>query len=247
MGNSESSLSDHRYYFDNPKIDGLDLSKVKVYIIDDYGSASAAEKFLNNAKILYVDCEGHCFGSSEQELGTVQVATGPRCCFLFHISKYRGSLDFLKDLFESDEVQKVFHDCSGDSAVLYHENRIHLTENCVDDTQVAHKVIESTSCGEPIDNRHGLSLADLYTIYCGKNIPGNKQFDRSTQESPGMNRWIHNSELSEDMVKYAVIDVLALYEIFTQQKKYLKRNRCYRDLVRRQLEKKRSESQCIII
>lgn len=238
MGNSPSSLSKYRYHFDDPKIGDLDLSRVQVYKIDDAVSAEAARNFLKNEHILYVDCEGHYFGNPDQKLGTVQVATGLDCCLVFHITKYRESLNLLKNLFESDYVQKVFHDCSGDSAVLLHENNIRLKNSSVDDTQIAHKVIQSTTHGNPIDQTTGLSLKDLYKIYCGKNIPGNKRFNKSTSAAFGGNMWIDNRELTSGMIKYAVVDALAICEVFTEQNMMLRRTPKYKELIKTQLEKK---------
>lgn len=240
MGNSQS-LSSYRYHFDDPKIGDLDLSYVEVYRIDDAISAEAARNFLKNKRILYVDCEGRCFGSSNQKLGTVQVATGLDCCLVFHITKYRESLNLLKNLFESDYVQKVFHDCSGDSAVLLHENNIRLKNSSVDDTQIAHKVIQSSTYGNPIDKTTGLSLSDLYKIYCGKNIPGNKRFNKNTSAAFGGNMWTDNRELTSGMIKYAVVDALAICEVFTKQKTMLRKNPQYKELIKWQLEKKIKE------
>lgn len=241
MGNSQSSLEQYRIRFDEPKIGDLDLSDMKVYQINNAESAKTAEDYLRNKRILYVDCEGNCFGGAAQKLGTVQVATDPYCCLIFHITRYRKSLDFLKNLFESDKVRKVFHDCSGDSAVLFHENQIRLTNRSVDDTQIAHKVIEFMQSGEEsIDRRTGPSLAELYRIYCGKKIPGNKRIKHSGAGA-GRNMWIDNHELTPRMIKYAVVDTVVTCEVFTAQERYqrmLTRIPNYKELIQLQLERK---------
>lgn len=107
----------------------------------------------------------------------------------------------MKDLFESDDVTKIIHDCRMDCDALYHLHGIKV--NNVHDTSCFHDVITYT------ENKN------LNDVLCYNDINVNTQRDKSIYKN-NPNFWA-DRPLTQKMIDWASADVDKLFALADKQ------------------------------
>eukprot|EP00105_Crassostrea_gigas_P027032 XP_011448227.1 PREDICTED: piRNA biogenesis protein EXD1 isoform X3 [Crassostrea gigas] len=118
-----------------------DMANQAVEIVVETSRCRQIVSILSSESVLAVDCEGIALGV-EGPMTLLQICTYSGDVYLFDVQENRElfSEGHLKIVLESDEILKVIHACSYDSAALYHQFGVTLQN--VFDTQVADTVLE---------------------------------------------------------------------------------------------------------
>lgn len=140
-------------------------------------------------------------------------------CYFF---KNRNLFDTgnLRKVLENENIVKVIHSCSGDSAALYFQFKVHLQN--VFDTQIAHIVIQEHKGTILVPL---LKLEDICSTY-------SKTSKVSDQKEEIRKNWIKQvggyrakRPLTDEMIEYAAGDVTSLIpEVYETQKKFIEEN-----------------------
>lgn len=179
------------------------------------------------AGVVFVDCEGVNLGRAGQ-LCLVQVSTVAREAFLFDVAQpaacARAMDAGLRELLESRQVVKVFHDARSDSDALWHCARVRLTN--VFDTQLAHAVItrqlHSAGGGRPCDRRGAplfrsapipAALSRLIARYLPAGSAHESKEAMHALMDSDRELWARRP-LSPDALRYASTDVLLLLPLY---------------------------------
>jgi stage III sporulation protein SpoIIIAA len=133
-GKSRTKSKKRRYIRDgNTKDDGWGSSNgstnTSTTLINDYDTLQNAMLQINYENTIAVDCEGTSTGRFGK-LCLVQIATRNNQ-YIFDLlvddsDVYDQMMEFLRELLESDNIKKIFHDCRQDSGILFTQYDIHL-------------------------------------------------------------------------------------------------------------------------
>lgn len=128
--------------------------------------------------------------------------------YIFDIQSNRDLLRStrLRELLESHDIVKVIHDSRNDSAALYYQYGIELSN--VFDTQVAHSVLQKQKTRNPSHNTSRINLNFLCHLYDGpKGTPNKDEMKDIYRQNP---RFWTQRPMSCQMVDIAAYDVFAL-------------------------------------
>ncbi|XP_063418041.1 uncharacterized protein LOC134700595 [Mytilus trossulus] len=161
---------------------------------------------LSKCDFIAMDAEGINLGK-DGPLTLLQIGTVDDKVYLFDIASNRDLFrnGKLKDILQSENLVKVIHSCSGDSAALYHQFGVRL--NNVFDTQVAHLVILENK-GRRLPP--SMKLSDVCQMYSDNAQPleqKDKVKIKWTKEDGEL--WARRP-LTAEMIEYASNDVTAL-------------------------------------
>uniref|UniRef100_K1RKW8 Exonuclease 3'-5' domain-containing protein 1 n=1 Tax=Magallana gigas TaxID=29159 RepID=K1RKW8_MAGGI len=190
------------------------MANQAVEIVVETSRCRQIVSILSSESVLAVDCEGIALGV-EGPMTLLQICTYSGDVYLFDVQENRElfSEGHLKIVLESDEILKVIHACSYDSAALYHQFGVTLQN--VFDTQVADTVLEEHN------ERLLVSSLDLQEL-CQKYSSSKKVSDYKEQlkYSKKEGEFWAKRPLTDEMKSVAVGDVRALIpEVFETQKR----------------------------
>ncbi|XP_070558747.1 egalitarian protein homolog [Ptychodera flava] len=190
-----------------------------ICVVTDPAYCAKAVNELLAEKVIGVDCEGECLGITGR-LTLVQISTVQGDVFLIDIIADRDKhamfyLGRLKELLESPDVVKVFHNCRSDSAALYCQFGVTLRN--VFDTECAYQVLmdqHNIDVKQPIPG-----LNHVCQIFGGPLNEVNEDIKYRMSHDHGY--WGYRP-MSRDMVIYAAADVFALLpDVYYNMKKAL--------------------------
>ncbi|CAG2233182.1 EGL [Mytilus edulis] len=173
---------------------------------------------LSKCDFIAMDAEGINLGK-DGPLTLLQIGTVDDKVYLFDIASNKDLFrnGKLKEILQSENLVKVIHSCSGDSAALYHQFGVRLKN--VFDTQVAHLVI-SENKGRRLPP--SMKLSDVCQMYSDDAQPleqKDKVKIRWTKEDGEL--WARRP-LTTEMIEYASNDVTALIPtVYNNQKRIL--------------------------
>jgi exonuclease 3'-5' domain-containing protein 1 len=169
-------------------------------------SSQIVEELLRVGEPVGLDGEGVNLGPNGK-LTLVQISTMSGQVTLFDVLTNPALLTQggLGKLIQAETIVKVVHDCRNDSAALYHQHDVTITN--VFDTQAAHAVLELQQTGKPVYKVKNVSLNALCEQY---NAPLNPMKDQVKNIYRRDQKFWARRPLSRDMICYAAADVLAL-------------------------------------
>jgi hypothetical protein len=172
-------------------------------------------KILRRQEVIAADCEWVTSDANVRQLSLVQVATAHRDdakqkCYLFDVITAGPDIfDWgLREILESGEIIKIFHDCRWDSRVL-DQYKCKLTR--VFDTQVAYCVFSRQMT---LNTPFPVSLNTLLDKYAFGEKNRYKDIAKTEMEADKQ-YWIRRP-MSEIQIRYARDDVLKLPVVYRQ-------------------------------
>jgi len=182
-------------------------------IIVDWNKAKIVVNFLMKENVIACDCEWSSAGGDkvrENELCLVQIGDSNMHVFLFDILV--GGADIfekggLKELLESKNVLKVFHDCRWDSDILWFKFKVNLSN--VFDTQIGYGFWR-----KHYDNITPFPVG-LNTLL-KKFAEGNQFKDKGKIGMESNLDYWKKRPMDEIMIQYAREDVLYLTKVYKQ-------------------------------
>jgi len=185
------------------KLRTLQVSRVIVNVRE---SLQVVEEIMRAGQPIGLDGEGVNLGP-KGKLTLVQVSTMSGQVNLFDVQTNPALLaqGGLSRLIQSENIVKVVHDCRNDSAALYHQHDVTISN--VFDTQAAHAVLQLQETGKPVYKVKNVSLNALCELY---NAPINPMKDQVKNIYRRDQKFWARRPLSRDMICYAAADVLAL-------------------------------------
>eukprot|EP00057_Strongylocentrotus_purpuratus_P004816 XP_003729510.1 PREDICTED: uncharacterized protein LOC100893986 [Strongylocentrotus purpuratus] len=166
-----------------------------------YGTGS------NPGLVVALDCEG-CSLSKTGRLTLVQIATMEGKVYLFDVYRcpYLFHDGLLADFLESEAVLKVIHDCRKDTAALYHQFGITLTN--IFDTSIAYVVLQNQCQVAGTKPRPRISFQNLCEMIGEEmDFTIKKSIKKKMVYIP--NFWA-TRPLKTNMINYAAADVYML-------------------------------------
>jgi len=185
--------------------------ETRIVVIEKPEECPKAIKQIRKHKVFALDCEAVGMHRSGR-LCLIQISTPDRSVYLFDLVPGHGGSFFdmgLRELFQSEKIVKIIHDCRGDSNMIYHAFQTKL-EN-VFDTQVAFAVM-SRQLGRPTPLPIGLNtLLNKYAF--GMTNEFKEKARAEMGEDP--NYW-EKRPMTDTMIQYASQDVVYLPTLHKQ-------------------------------
>lgn len=198
------------------------MANQTVEIVVETNRCRHVVSILSRESVLAVDCEGIALGV-EGPMTLLQMCTYSGDVYLFDIQENRELISegHLKTILESNEILKVIHACSYDSAALYHQlNGVTLRN--VFDTQVADTVLEEHKGRLLVKS---LNLKTLCEKYSNRIKVSEYKGQLKAQYSKEEGEFWATRPLTDEMKSVAVGDVKALIpEVFEKQKCFIEEN-----------------------
>ena len=159
-----------------------------------------------------MDCEGLAKGHQMQ---LIQVYYGK--AFIIDLQCVNPFEHGFREVLESNEVMKIFHDFCEDSSALI--GQYNLICNFVFDTQIAHRIITDflqKYCG---DYRHiNISLNNLYEEYLDKPNLNHRKEEIASLMAQGYDSFWEQRPLTPCMIEYAAADVQYLPLVYERMR-----------------------------
>ena len=196
------------------KIKNFFSKKNPIIFIDSETKFDETLKEISTEKIIGIDTEFDWRNTYFPNLSLLQISTYEKIFLIDCLGI--NSLFKLKQLFENNEIIKVFHAVRSDVTVLSSSYNLKVT-NCFD-IQVAEKFLSKDDLK---------SYAKIVLKYMGLKI------DKSETNSNWLKR-----PMTENQINYAANDVRYLIKIYKKQKKILEKKNAYftvRDLTKREV------------
>ncbi|XP_052675244.1 uncharacterized protein LOC128156943 isoform X2 [Crassostrea angulata] len=193
------------------------MANQAVEIIVETSRCRHVVSILSSESVLAVDCEGIALGV-EGPMTLLQICTYSGDVYLFDVQENRElfSEGHLKIVLESNEILKVIHACSYDSAALYHQFGVTLQN--VFDTQVADTVLEEHNGRLLVSSLDLLGLCQKYSS--SKKVSDYKE-QLKIQYSKTDGEFWAKRPLTDEMKSVAEGDVKALIPVFEKQKQFI--------------------------
>ncbi|CAG2215983.1 EGL [Mytilus edulis] len=176
---------------------------------------------LSEFDFIALDAEGINLGK-DGPLTLLQIGTVDDKVYLFDIETNKNLFrkGKLKDLLQSEKPVKVIHSCAGDSAALYHQFGIKLTN--VFDTQASHLVIEENR-GQKLPS--SMKLSDVCQMFNDKAKPLDQKDEFKVKWTKEDGELWARRPLTAEMIEYASNDVTSLIPtVYQNQKRILEEN-----------------------
>jgi len=185
------------------KMRTLEVSRV---IVNTRECHQVVDEMLRAGQPVGLDGEGVNLGP-KGFLTLIQISTIDGKVFIFDVKTNPTIFTEgkLKKLLQSTDIVKVIHDCRNDSAALYKQHRITLSN--VFDTQAAFAVLNLQETGTSVYKSRNVSFNALCEQY---NAPVNPMKDQVKKVYKRDQRFWARRPLTKDMICYAAADVLAL-------------------------------------
>ena len=196
------------------KIKNFFSKKNPIIFIDSETKLDETLKEISTEKIIGIDTEFDWRNTYFPNLSLLQISTYEKIFLIDCLGI--NSLFKLKQLFENNEIIKVFHAVRSDVTVLSSSYNLKVT-NCFD-IQVAEKFLSKDDLK---------SYAKIVLKYMGLKI------DKSETNSNWLKR-----PMTENQINYAANDVRYLIKIYKKQKKILEKKNAYftvRDLTKKEV------------
>ena len=196
------------------KIKNFFSKKNPIIFIDSETKLDETLKEISTEKIIGIDTEFDWRNTYFPNLSLLQISTYEKIFLIDCLGI--NSLFKLEQLFENNEIIKVFHAVRSDVTVLSSSYNLKVT-NCFD-IQVAEKFLSKDDLK---------SYAKIVLKYMGLKI------DKSETNSNWLKR-----PMTENQINYAANDVRYLIKIYKKQKKILEKKNAYftvRDLTKREV------------
>lgn len=228
--------SAHPAGFDVAQMNARLLKLTRVIVkVKECQSIVARLKSFPNAVVSF-DAEGVNLGPAGP-MTLMQMGTSDGQIFVFDLVACKELLmeGGLKEILESPSITKVVHDCRNDSAALFHQFGIMLTN--VFDTQAAHAILQQQQTGKPIHKVKNISLNNLCRMYGGPINPKKEQMKKLYRRDQ---KFWSRRPLTEDMILYAAYDIWALvptiYEALRSQLEGGSGNTLFQQLCHEQID-----------
>ena len=196
------------------KIKNFFSKKNPIIFIDSETKLDETLKEISTEKIIGIDTEFDWRNTYFPNLSLLQISTYEKIFLIDCLGI--NSLFKLEQLFENNEIIKVFHAVRSDVTVLSSSYNLKVT-NCFD-IQVAEKFLSKDDLK---------SYAKIVLKYMGLKI------DKSETNSNWLKR-----PMTENQINYAANDVRYLIKIYKKQKKILEKKNAYftvRDLTKKEV------------
>lgn len=176
------------------------INKKDIYLVDPYRDKDFLIDSIEKEKILGIDTEFDWRNTYFPKLSLLQIATKSRILLIDCLKS--ESLDFLKQLLEDENKLIIFHSSRSDTTVLY--TNLNIKVENIYDIQIGEKYISEG------DSKNYAALV-------------NKYFCINLKKTETNSNWLKRP-FSKEQLNYAADDVNFLLEIYTKQKKVLKKN-----------------------
>lgn len=195
------------------------ISEVEPKLVTDTEKCKDITSLLSQEKILAVDCQG-VYRGSHLRLTLLQIGTSRGDVYLFDVQENRDLLSGgpLRNLLESENIEKVMFKCSKDSGALYHGFQITLRN--VFDIQDAHIILEEEKKGRKLFP--ALMLRDVCQVYSSTDKVSKDEEEIMKICAEESCRFWEERPFTDKMMSVAVGNVRALIpEVYGKQKRLI--------------------------